>query len=201
VGTFQHVSRATRWPTRSPPMAPALRRSATGGPTSSRSTTPSLTAAPDAGARRPRDVQLRLDELARRMNLEGAKAVKYGGVPRDEALMFVTANAARQLGVEKRVGSLEPGKDGDFVIWSATRSTRPPSASRRGSTERSTSTRGGPAEAGASRRREVRSRRESPPGRGPGRSTGGSARRSVRRGARRLRRSRRGRSLLGSDSP
>jgi N-acetylglucosamine-6-phosphate deacetylase len=58
------------------------------------------------------------DELARRMNLEGAKAVKYGGVPRDEALKFVTANAARQLGVERRIGSLEPGKDGDFVIWS-----------------------------------------------------------------------------------
>ena len=52
------------------------------------------------------------------MNLEGAKAVKYGGVPPDEALTFVTANAAKQLGLEKRIGSLEPGKDGDFVVWS-----------------------------------------------------------------------------------
>jgi len=58
------------------------------------------------------------DELARRMNLEAAKAVKYGGVPREEALKFVTWNAAKQLGVEKRVGSLEPGKDADFVLWS-----------------------------------------------------------------------------------
>ncbi|HQR44531.1 MAG TPA: amidohydrolase family protein, partial [Thermoanaerobaculia bacterium] len=58
------------------------------------------------------------DELARRMNLEAAKAVKYGGVPREEALKMVTANSARQLGVEKRIGSLEPGKDGDFVLWS-----------------------------------------------------------------------------------
>ena len=58
------------------------------------------------------------DELARRMNLEAAKAVKYGGVPREEAFRFVTWNAAKQLGVEKRIGSLEPGKDADFVLWS-----------------------------------------------------------------------------------
>ncbi len=58
------------------------------------------------------------DELARRMNVEAAKAVKYGGVPREEALKFVTANAAKQLGIDGRVGSLEPGKDGDFVVWS-----------------------------------------------------------------------------------
>ncbi|MFI5180408.1 MAG: amidohydrolase family protein [Thermoanaerobaculia bacterium] len=58
------------------------------------------------------------DELARRLSLEAAKAVKYGGVPRQEALKMVTANAAKQLGIEKRVGSLEPGKDADFVLWS-----------------------------------------------------------------------------------
>ncbi|HEY3350823.1 MAG TPA: amidohydrolase family protein [Thermoanaerobaculia bacterium] len=58
------------------------------------------------------------DELARRMNVEAAKAVKYGGVPREEALKFVTANSAKQLKVEGRIGSLEPGKDGDFVVWS-----------------------------------------------------------------------------------
>lgn len=59
------------------------------------------------------------NELARRLNLEAAKAVKYGGVPPEEALLFVTLNAAKQLGIEKRVGSLEPGKDADFAIWSA----------------------------------------------------------------------------------
>ena len=57
-------------------------------------------------------------ELARRMNLEAAKAVRYGGVPEEEALRFVTLNPARQLGVDDRVGSLEPGKDADFAIWS-----------------------------------------------------------------------------------
>ena len=57
-------------------------------------------------------------DLSRRLYTEAAKAVKYGGVPEIEALKFVTINPARQLRIEKRVGSLEPGKDGDFVIWS-----------------------------------------------------------------------------------
>lgn len=57
-------------------------------------------------------------ELGRRMNLEAAKAVKYGGVPPEEALKFVTLNSAKQLGLDHRIGSLEPGKDADFVIWS-----------------------------------------------------------------------------------
>ena len=58
------------------------------------------------------------DELARRLNTEAAKAVKYGGVSEEEALDFVTINPAIQLGIDERVGSLEPGKDADFVIWS-----------------------------------------------------------------------------------
>ncbi len=57
-------------------------------------------------------------ELATRMNTEAAKAVKYGGLSEEEALKFVTLNPAIQLGIDDRVGSLEPGKDGDFVIWS-----------------------------------------------------------------------------------
>jgi imidazolonepropionase-like amidohydrolase len=58
------------------------------------------------------------DELARRLNGEAAKAVRYGGVPPADALAFVTINPARQLGIDKRVGSLEAGKDADFVVWS-----------------------------------------------------------------------------------
>ena len=57
-------------------------------------------------------------ELARRLYLEAAKAVKYGGTPEDEALKFVTLNPAKQLHIDQWVGSLEPGKDADFVIWS-----------------------------------------------------------------------------------
>ncbi len=57
-------------------------------------------------------------ELATRMNTEAAKAVKYGGLSEEEALKFVTLNPAIQLGIEDRVGSLEVGKDADFVIWS-----------------------------------------------------------------------------------
>lgn len=55
---------------------------------------------------------------ARRLNFEAAKAVKYGGTPEAEALKFVTLNPAKQLGIDQWVGSLEPGKDADFVIWS-----------------------------------------------------------------------------------
>jgi imidazolonepropionase-like amidohydrolase len=58
------------------------------------------------------------DELARRLNVEAAKAVKYGGVDEQAALAMVTANPAAQLGVADRVGSLEAGKDADLVVWS-----------------------------------------------------------------------------------
>ena len=57
------------------------------------------------------------NELARRMNTEAAKAVKYGGVSQEEALKFVTINPAKQLRIDQYVGSLEQGKHGDFVIW------------------------------------------------------------------------------------
>ena len=57
-------------------------------------------------------------ELARHLNQEAAKAVKYGGVPPRSALQFVTLNPARQLRIDAHVGSLEVGKDADFAIWS-----------------------------------------------------------------------------------
>ena len=57
-------------------------------------------------------------ELARRMNLEAAKAVRYGGMAEEEALKLVTLNPAIQLGAAEHIGSLEPGKDADFVLWS-----------------------------------------------------------------------------------
>jgi len=58
------------------------------------------------------------DDHARRLNLEAAKAVKYGETPAEEALKFVTLNPAKQLGIDRWVGSLEAGKDADFAVWS-----------------------------------------------------------------------------------
>ena len=57
------------------------------------------------------------DELARHLNQDAAKAMKYGGLTEDEALRLCTINPARQLGIDSRVGSIEVGKDADLVIW------------------------------------------------------------------------------------
>jgi imidazolonepropionase-like amidohydrolase len=57
-------------------------------------------------------------EMARRLNQEAAKVVKYGGVTEEEALKMVTLNPAKMLHVADRVGSLLPGKDADVVVWS-----------------------------------------------------------------------------------
>ncbi len=59
------------------------------------------------------------DERMRRLNIDAAKTVKYGGVPEQEALKMITLNPAKQLGIDKRTGSVEIGKDADLVIWSA----------------------------------------------------------------------------------
>ncbi|HOQ43918.1 MAG TPA: amidohydrolase [Bryobacteraceae bacterium] len=56
-------------------------------------------------------------ELMRRLNLEAAKVVKYGGVSENDALAMITIMPARQLGIEDRVGSIEIGKDADLVIF------------------------------------------------------------------------------------
>lgn len=56
-------------------------------------------------------------EIMRRLNTEAAKAVKYGGVSNNDALAMVTINPARQLGIDKFVGSIEAGKQADLVIY------------------------------------------------------------------------------------
>jgi len=56
-------------------------------------------------------------EEATHLNQEAAKAIKYGGLSHDEALKLVTINPAIQLGIDKRVGSIEVGKDADLVIY------------------------------------------------------------------------------------
>ncbi|MBK6315445.1 MAG: amidohydrolase [Blastocatellia bacterium] len=58
-------------------------------------------------------------ERQRRLNTDAARAVRYGGVPEDEALKMITINPAKQLGIDRWTGSLEAGKDADVVIWSA----------------------------------------------------------------------------------
>lgn len=57
-------------------------------------------------------------EMARRLNQEAGKIVKYGGLEEEEALKLVTLNPAKMLHIDNRVGSLKVGKDADVVIWS-----------------------------------------------------------------------------------
>jgi len=57
------------------------------------------------------------DERARRLNIEAAKAMRYGNLSEEEALKLVTINPAIQLGIQERVGSIEVGKDADLAIW------------------------------------------------------------------------------------
>jgi len=58
-------------------------------------------------------------EEHRHLNQEAAKTIKYGGLTEEQALKLVTINPAIQLGVDKRVGSIEVGKDADLVLYNA----------------------------------------------------------------------------------
>src|SRR5882762_574278 len=57
------------------------------------------------------------DERARRLNLEAAKAMRFGDLSEEESLKLITINPAIQLGIQDRVGSIEVGKDADLAIW------------------------------------------------------------------------------------
>lgn len=57
-------------------------------------------------------------EMARRLNQEAAKGIKYGGMSEEDALKMVTLNPAKLLHIDDRVGSLKAGKDADVVVWS-----------------------------------------------------------------------------------
>jgi imidazolonepropionase-like amidohydrolase len=48
---------------------------------------------------------------------QAALSVKHG-LDRDTALQALTINPARIIGIDDRLGSIEPGKDADLVIWS-----------------------------------------------------------------------------------
>ncbi|MBL8267047.1 amidohydrolase family protein, partial [Steroidobacter sp.] len=57
-------------------------------------------------------------DLAYRPMVEAAKSVR-NGLTEVQAMNLLTINPARLLGIADRTGSLEVGKDADFVIWSA----------------------------------------------------------------------------------
>jgi adenine deaminase len=57
-------------------------------------------------------------EMARRLNQEAAKSIKYTGMQEEEALKMVTLNPAKLLHVDNRMGSIKTGKDADLVLWS-----------------------------------------------------------------------------------
>jgi imidazolonepropionase-like amidohydrolase len=61
---------------------------------------------------------------SQRLNQEAAKAIAAGkaagiNISEDQAIKWLTINAAWQLGLEDRIGSIEPGKNADIVLWSA----------------------------------------------------------------------------------
>lgn len=57
-------------------------------------------------------------EMARRLNQEAAKSIKYGGMSQEDAWKMVTLNPAKMLHLDDRMGSVKSGKDADLVLWS-----------------------------------------------------------------------------------
>jgi len=62
------------------------------------------------------------EEGIQRLNQEAAKAMERGrraglDIPEERAVRWITSNAAHALGVGDRVGTLEPGKIADVVLW------------------------------------------------------------------------------------
>ncbi|MBS1730594.1 MAG: amidohydrolase family protein [Bacteroidetes bacterium] len=58
-------------------------------------------------------------EMARRLNQESAKTIKYGNLSEAEAWKMCTLNPAKMLHIADRVGSIKEGKDADLVLWTA----------------------------------------------------------------------------------
>ena len=62
------------------------------------------------------------DEGIQRLNQEAAKAMAHGtraglAISPERAISWVTANAARALGILERTGTIETGKMADLVVW------------------------------------------------------------------------------------
>lgn len=61
--------------------------------------------------------------LGQWLNIEAGKAAAAGrraglALPPEHVIEWLTANPAKALGLADRIGTLEPGKDADLVIWS-----------------------------------------------------------------------------------
>ncbi len=56
-------------------------------------------------------------EMARRLNQEAGKSIKYGDISEVEAMKLVTLNPAKLLNLDHRIGSIKVGKDADLVLW------------------------------------------------------------------------------------
>ncbi|WKE64503.1 amidohydrolase family protein [Gallaecimonas kandeliae] len=59
------------------------------------------------------------EDLIRRLNLEAAKSMAYCGMSPEDAWKMATINPAKELKVDKYVGSIKEGKQADLVLWDA----------------------------------------------------------------------------------
>ncbi len=57
-------------------------------------------------------------EMARRLNQEAAKSMKYGGLSEVQAMTLVTSNPAKLLHLDAHMGQIKVGYDADMVLWS-----------------------------------------------------------------------------------
>ncbi len=64
-------------------------------------------------------VALNSDDPERMRHLfnDAAKTVRFGGLSEIEAIKMLTLNPARMLGIDKRVGTIEIGKDADLAVF------------------------------------------------------------------------------------
>lgn len=53
----------------------------------------------------------------RDLRMQGSLLMRFGGGSADEIMPMLTINAARIMGLEDRLGSLEGGKDADFAVY------------------------------------------------------------------------------------
>ncbi len=65
-------------------------------------------------------VALNSDDPERMRHLfnDAAKTIRFGGLSEAEALKTLTINPAKILGIDKKVGTIEPGKDADLAVFS-----------------------------------------------------------------------------------